>query len=244
MKLPVISIITVVFNAHSTLEATIKSVLKQDEDLFEYWIIDGGSTDGSLDIIRQYENQLAGWCSEPDKGIYDAMNKGVDRANGQWLYFLGGDDTLRTDILRQIYPYLDSKYSMIYGDILFDNGYLFRSFLGPRTVLQNTIHHQSVFYNSLLFADFRYDPTLTIVSEYDIHLRLYIRKESTYYIPIVIADCATGGASSQLLRSLSETNRVRSRHVKNKWKNKFLSMFLGLYYAQKRIRYLLYGHRV
>lgn len=244
MNKPLISIITVVFNARATLEATIQSVLSQDKELTEYWIIDGGSTDGTIDLIRQYEDQLAGWCSEPDNGIYDAMNKGIDRANGKWLYFLGGDDTLRQGILKQIQPYLIEPYSMVFGDVLFDNGHRYRSFLGPRTILQNTVHHQSVFYNSSLFATFRYDHTLTVVSEYDIHLRLYLQKAATYYISIILADCATGGASSELPRSLKETNRVRSRYIKNKWKNKFLSGFLGLYYTQKRVRYLLYGHRV
>jgi glycosyltransferase involved in cell wall biosynthesis len=244
MTNPLVSIITVVYNARTTLEATIKSVISQNNGLVEYWIIDGGSTDGTLDLLYKYEHNLAGWCSEPDKGIYDAMNKGIDRANGKWLYFLGGDDTLRPGIIKQIQPYLNLQYSIVFGDIMFDNGYQFRSFLGPRTILQNTIHHQSAFYNSSLFTGYRYDPLLTIVSEYDLHLRLYMQQAATYYVPLVIADCATGGASSELPRSLKETNQVRTRYVKNKWKNRFLSMFLGLYYTQKRIRYLLYGHRV
>jgi glycosyltransferase involved in cell wall biosynthesis len=244
MNKPLISVITVVYNARPTLEATIQSVLGQDKELVEYWIIDGGSTDGSIDLIRQYESQLAGWISEPDKGIYDAMNKGIDRANGDWLYFLGGDDTLRPDIAKQIQPYLTQQYSLVFGDALYDNGHRMRSFLGPRTVFQNTVHHQSAFYSASLFNGYRYDPTLTIVSEYDIHLRLYTEKSATCYVPLIIADCATGGASSQLDRSLKETNRVRARYVTGKWKNKLLSLGLGLYYAQKRIRFLLYGHRV
>ena len=244
MSRPLISIITVVYNARLTLEATLKSVLSQSSNLFEYWIIDGGSTDGSIELIRQYENQLAGWITEPDMGIYDAMNKGIDRSRGKWIYFLGGDDTLRPDVLERVESFLLPKYTMVFGDILFDNGYQMRSFLGPRTVLQNTIHHQSVFYNSGVFDDFRYDTSLRIVSEYDIHLRLYTQEATTLYIPIVIADCATGGASSELKRSLTETNKVRSKHIRNRWKHKFLSMFLSVYYAQKQIRYVLYGHRV
>jgi len=244
MIYPIISIITVVYNARPTLEETIKSVLSQKKDLVEYWIIDGGSTDGSIELILKYEQQLAGWISEPDNGIYDAMNKGIDRARGQWIYFLGGDDTLRPDIISQIQPHLYDSYSMIFGEVRFDNGYLYRSFLGLRTLLQNTVHHQSVFYNATLFENYRYDPSLTIVSEYDIHLRLYTEKQPTLRIPTIIADCATGGASSDLPRSLKETNRVRGRYVNNKLKHKFLSAFLRLYYAQKRLRYFLYGHQI
>ena len=244
MNHPLVSVITVVFNAHATLEKTIESVINQDKELFEYWIIDGGSTDGSVELIRKYEQKLAGWISEPDKGIYDAMNKGIDRARGQWLYFLGGDDTLRPNIIKQIQPFLNGQYSLVFGEVMFDNGHLYRSLLGPRTLLQNTVHHQSAFYNSSLFTNYRYDPTLTIVSEYDIHLRLYTEKALTFYLPLIIADCATGGASSELPRSLKETNRVRRRYVKDYYKFALLSAFLRLYYTQKRLRYWLYGHRV
>ena len=244
MNRPLISIITVVYNARLTLQATIESVLNQDRDLVEYWIIDGGSTDGSLNIISQYSDRLAGWISEPDKGIYDAMNKGIDRANGEWIYFIGGDDTLRPGIVKELQSHLNTHYSIVFGDVLFDNGHRMRSFLGPRTVFQNTVHHQSAFYNSSLFADYRYDPTLTIVSEYDIHLRVHVHKSTTHYVPLIIADCAVGGASSDLSRSLKETNRVRARYLPGKWKNRVLSMSLKLYYAQKRLRFLLYGHRV
>lgn len=244
MKKPLVSVITVVYNAHPTLEATIQSVLSQNKDIVEYWIIDGGSTDGSLEIVQRYEEELAGWVSEPDKGIYDAMNKGIDRAKGDWIYFLGGDDTLRPGIIDKVRTQLTSNFAMVFGDILFDNGYQMRSFFGPRTILQNTIHHQSAFYNVSLFANFRYDISLKIVSEYDLHLRLYMQKVPTKYIPLLIADCATGGASSELSRSLEETNRVRSRHLGSLWRHKSLSVFLSLYYAQKRLRYFLYGHRV
>lgn len=241
---PLISVITVVYNANNTLEKTIKSVLSQKIDLFEYLIIDGGSTDGSLDVIRKYEDKLCSWVSEPDTGIYDAMNKGIDRASGNWLYFLGGDDTLQLGIFDEIQKYLSKDYAMIYGKVLFDNGHIMQSFLGPRTILQNTIHHQSAFYNASLFSTFRYDTTLRIVSEYDLHLRLYVDKAAAKYVPVLVATCATGGASSELPLSLKETNQIRSRYVKSKFKNKMLSAFLTLYYSQKRIRFLLYGHRV
>ncbi|MBO0930949.1 glycosyltransferase family 2 protein [Fibrella aquatilis] len=244
MGKPLISVITVVYNAYSTLEATIKSVLDQNRELVEYWIIDGGSTDGSIELIRRYENDLAGWISEPDKGIYDAMNKGIDRANGDWIYFLGGDDTLRPDIVSQVKAELSKNYIIVFGDVLFDNGHRMRSFLGPRTIFQNTIHHQSAFYHKSIFNNYRYDPTLTIASEYDIHLKLYILKSPVCYVPIIIANCAVGGASSDLSQSLKETNRIRMRYVAGNWKNKILSVSLALYYAQKRLRYFLYGHRV
>ncbi|PHK33274.1 family 2 glycosyl transferase [Nostoc linckia z16] len=244
MKNKLVTVITVVFNARKTLEATIESVLNQDDELVEYCIVDGGSTDGTIDLIRKYEHRLGWWCTEPDNGIYDAMNKGIDHASGKWLYFLGGDDTLRPGVIRQVAPYLKDEYSIVFGDVKYDNGYQMRSFFGPRTLLQNTIHHQSAFYKNSLFSSYRYDTSIKIVSEYDLHLRIYLDKEPVNYVPIIIADCATGGASSESARSLRETNSIRTRYLKDSWKNKFLSVFLSLYYAQKRLRYVLYGHRI
>lgn len=244
MNSHLISVITVVYNACNTLDSTIQSVLKQDNNLFEYWIIDGGSTDGSIDIIRKYQHQLAGWLSEPDNGIYDAMNKGVDRANGKWIYFLGGDDRLRPGILKEIQPYLRINLSLLFGDIMYDNGNRYRSFISLRTILQNTIHHQSAFYNASLFKNYRYNTSMKIVSEYDVHLRIFMQRYPVHYIPLVIADCATGGASDNLNLSLIETNRIRGMHLKEEWKNKIFSILLGLYYTQKEIRQMLYGHKI
>lgn len=89
-----ISIITVSYNAAKTIEQTIQSVVNQTYDNIEYIIIDGGSTDGTVDIIKKYEDKIAYWVSEPDKGIYDAMNKGILKASGEYIYFLGADDWL------------------------------------------------------------------------------------------------------------------------------------------------------
>ncbi|MFO7616039.1 MAG: glycosyltransferase family 2 protein, partial [Bacteroidales bacterium] len=103
-ELPVVSVITVVFNGASTLEPTIRSVMDQLYPNIEYLIIDGGSTDGTLDIIHRYENQIAFWISEPDQGIYDAMNKGLDAATGDFVWFLNAGDLIYTpDTLSQLF---------------------------------------------------------------------------------------------------------------------------------------------
>ena len=89
-----ISVITVCFNAVSTIEKTICSVLNQSWSDLEYIIIDGGSKDGTVDILKKYSSRLSYYISEPDKGIYDAMNKGVKKASGDYVLFLGADDLL------------------------------------------------------------------------------------------------------------------------------------------------------
>jgi len=245
MAHPRISIITTVYNACSTLEETLKSVVNQEEGLFDYWIIDGGSTDGSLDIIRKYEHQLAGWVSERDKGIFDAMNKGVARSTGDWIYFLGADDTLQPDVLKRIYPHLTDPYKIVFGDVIFDNNQLFRSFLGPRTLMQNTLHHQSAFYHRSLFKDFQYDQSLPIQADYELNILAYTQHLPTKYVPTLIATYALGGNSAGATeKSLKEINLIRGRYIKSAWQNSYLTLFLRLYYWQKQFRFWLYGHSV
>lgn len=94
-----ISIITVSYNAVQTIEQTISSVVNQTYQNIEYIIIDGGSIDGTIDVIKKYEDKIAYWISEPDEGIYDAMNKGVKVATGDYIQFIGADDCLVNDIV-------------------------------------------------------------------------------------------------------------------------------------------------
>ena len=115
---PLISVVTICYNAKNHLEKTILSVLSQTYQDIEYIIIDGGSTDGTVDIIHKYSERLFYWISEPDKGIYDAMNKGMDRATGSWINFMNAGDTFcDNEVIKNIFGYNDlSDYSVIYGD--------------------------------------------------------------------------------------------------------------------------------
>ena len=228
MQEPPISIITVVYNACQTLEDTIKSVSSQDKSLFEYWIIDGGSTDGTIDIIRQYEHELAGWITEPDKGIYDAMNKGIDKAKGQWLYFLGADDQLNPNILTHVFLALDGKLAAVYGDVMYDTGDIMHSWLGYGTIMQNTLHHQATFYNSNLFENFRYNTNYRVISDYELNLQIYLKKLPTLFISHVIATCGSTGTSSVL--STVEVNDLRGKYIKNKAVNYLINSALKFYY--------------
>lgn len=223
-----ISIITVVLNAGQTLEAAIKSVLSQDKSLFEYWIIDGGSTDGSLDIIKKYSDQLAGWISEPDHGIYDAMNKGIDRVNGQWLYFLGADDQLNPEILTKVSPHLNPNLAAVYGDVIYDTGHIMHSWIGYGTIIQNTLHHQATFYNRNLFESFRYNVVYRIISDYELNLQIFLKKLPTLFVPYIIATCGSTGTSSVL--STVEVNDLRGKYVKNRVINYAINSVLEAYY--------------
>src|SRR5690349_21105763 len=113
---PLISIVTVVLNAADTLERTIQSVVQQPFRDYEYLILDGGSTDGTLQIVCKYESAIAYWNSEPDSGLYDAMNKGVGIAKGQWIFFLGADDVLVAN-LADVATELRDADTVYYGDV-------------------------------------------------------------------------------------------------------------------------------
>ena len=119
MNLPTISIITVAYNASNTIETTILSVVNQTYPNIEYIIIDGGSTDGTIDIIKKYESKITKWISEPDKGIYDAMNKGINLARGEWINFMNcGDSFYENNTLQVISDtIINSKdINVIYGN--------------------------------------------------------------------------------------------------------------------------------
>ena len=237
MKRPLISIITVVYNACSTFEATIKSVVNQQEELFEYWIIDGGSTDGSVDIIRKYEDRIAGWISEPDKGIFDAMNKGIDRVAGEWLFFLGADDLLTEGIIAKIAPHLQPDLSVVYGNVMFDTGHIMRSRIGLRCLFENRLHHQSAFYRRDLFDNFRYDQKFRVCADYELTLRIYLQKKPSLYVPYNVAIFASGGNSNEL--TSGDVNSIRGIYLKNPPLNNLLSYTIDIYYAYFRTKVLI-----
>ena len=112
--LPKLSVITIVYNNANDIERTILSVIRQTYENIEYIIIDGGSTDGTLDIIKKYEPHIAGWISEPDEGIYNAMNKGLKMAGGDYVLFMNsGDEIYDHNTVKQVFssaPYADIYY--------------------------------------------------------------------------------------------------------------------------------------
>lgn len=212
---PLVTVVTPVFNGRRTLEACLASVASQTLRSVEHVVVDGGSTDGTLDLLRSWDGELAAWTSEPDRGIYDAMNKGIARARGEWLYFLGADDALAAaDVLERCAPLLRGGAAVVYGDVRYPGGRLFRSKAGPMLLVGNTIHHQGAFYAARVFEGWRYDPGLRLVADYDLNLRLWRGGERFARADVVVAECGDEGASNVRVReSFVEMNRVRRRHV-------------------------------
>jgi putative colanic acid biosynthesis glycosyltransferase len=227
LEYPLISVITTTYNAVATFEKTIESVINQSRAV-EYIVIDGNSTDGTIKVAQQYRNCITVLLSEPDNGIYDAMNKGIDRATGEWLYFLGADDALNEGVLEKILPYLNSNVEVVYGNVIYDTGHIMHSRVGLRSLLENTLHHQSAFYHRNLFEEFRYNTSYKINADYELTLRIYLEKRATRYVPYLIATCGSTGASSTL--SSIETNKLRGQYLGNSFLNQILSIILNGYY--------------
>lgn len=197
--LPLISIITVVYNGARYLEETILSILNQSYPNIEYIVIDGGSTDGTLDIIKRYENDIDYWVSEKDEGIYDAMNKSIKCITGKWILFMGSDDTLFSPYtVELISKYMTSANTIYYGDVIMRP--LNKQYCGEISkskILKKNICHQSIFYPLSVFKKYSYNTKYYIYADYDLNLKCFTNKTIHFqYIPQVIANFNINGISS------------------------------------------------
>ena len=193
-----ISVITVCYNAADTLEKTIQSVLGQTYRNIEYIIIDGGSTDGTVEIIHRYANRLAYWVSEPDEGIYDAMNKGILVSRGKYIYFLGADDTLCENVLLEIAPLLTHTHTIYYGDVYMINQK--RSYDGLFSCYKLAIHnicHQAIFYSHSIYEERLYDVNYRLFADYVFNIQSWGDKRIKFvYLPFIVANFNDCGRSS------------------------------------------------
>jgi glycosyltransferase involved in cell wall biosynthesis len=180
---PLVSIITPSFNQASYLEQTILSVLNQDYPNLEYIIVDGGSTDGSLEIIKKYEDSLAWWVSEPDQGQTDAINKGFATANGEVLGWLNSDDTYLPGAIAGAAAYLETHQNtgMVYGeaDLIDESGTIIGKFPSRQTdyrrLRRGYVHipQQAAFFRSRLWREVGpLDPTFFFAMDYDLWVRI------------------------------------------------------------------------
>lgn len=194
-KKPILTVITVSYNAVKVIEQTILSIVNQNFEDFEYIIIDGGSTDGTIDMIKKYQDKISFWISEPDNGIYDAMNKGIQYAKGEWLIFMNSGDLFHSkDFYKNIF--LDNKeinqYDIIYGNTLAKNkGEILsipRKVIKPDFFFLNTICHQSVFFNKRVFNTVGvYNLDYKIISDRDLLYRIANSNGKFYYVEDIIS---------------------------------------------------------
>ena len=198
LPLPLVTIITVVFNGEKHLEQTIQSVINQTYDNVEYIVIDGGSTDGTVDIIRKYEEKIDYWVSEPDNGIYDAMNKALTIAKGDWILFLGSDDIL-INCLEELSIILKNPSNIYYGDVYSKRKHKLYGgrFDFARLVVQN-ICQQSIFYPKEVFQDRNFDLIYEYLADYHFNMITYREAKFKFsYIPKLVAIYGDEGVSYQ-----------------------------------------------
>ena len=180
---------TVVFNGGKHLEQAILSVITQSYGNFEYVIIDGGSTDETLDIIDKYTEQIDYWLSEPDSGIYEALNKAVKLARGDWLYVLGADDRLCPGSLERIAAYLLDKSVIYYGNVtMISDGSRYDGYFNAYKLMYKNICHQSILYPRRVFDYHRYEIRYKTSSDFVLAQKCHGDKRFRFeYVPVDVA---------------------------------------------------------
>ena len=224
-----VSVITAVYNNKHYIEGCIKSVLCQNLPHLEYIIIDGGSTDGTLDIIKDYEGRISKWVSEPDNGIYDALNKGIGMATGDIIGFLHADDMYadKTVIENVVHVMSQKKCDSCYGDLVYvdkDNTdrtirYWRSGEFSPDLLRKGWMPpHPTFFVRHEVYEKCGvFDTSFKIAADYELMLRfLGKHRISTCYIHEVLIKMRIGGASnrsiSNILRKSSEDLRAMKMH--------------------------------
>ncbi|MCX6790712.1 MAG: glycosyltransferase family 2 protein [Candidatus Gribaldobacteria bacterium] len=216
---PLVSVITVTLNSVKTLEKTIQSVLAQTYPCIEYIIVDGGSLDGTLEIIKKYESKITYWISEKDSGIYQAMNKGIKQAKGEWIHILNSDDYYTTpnalsDFIQRVKSDQNKFY---YGTMYLENEN------GKRTVQKypfNWLNYWKLYYSAyiahptLLVNQEQYqqiglyDESFKIAADHDLILRL-CKKYRAQFLDVPLTVMSLGGASAKDNRkTFNEFKRV------------------------------------
>ena len=199
---PLISIVTVVFNGESFLEGTIQGVINQSYDNVEYIVIDGGSTDRTIDIIKKYEDRVDYWVSEPDGGIYDAMNKGIKVSSGVWVNFMNSGDVFADDgALERMDLSLYDGYALVYGNTIQDDKISSHA-LKIKTLERGEMMacHQSMFFNqNILKEELKYYAHYKIGGDYELVNRIYLGyKDLIKYVNITVAIFQSDGVGSKV----------------------------------------------
>jgi glycosyltransferase involved in cell wall biosynthesis len=245
-----LSIITINYNNYQGLKKTVKSVLDQSVIDFEYVVIDGGSDDGSLEFLESIKADCFRYISEPDSGIYNAMNKGIQMASGKYLLFLNSGDFFgNEDVLTNISTYLNKDFSILAGNIIFedDKGKRLREhpeILTFSYLVSNAISHPSTFLKRNLFVKYgNYDESLKIVADWAFFLKvLGLNNESYFKIPETISVFNTTGVSSEeenLDSVYKEREEVLSSYFPRIFNNENDSYIFNKFIStNKRFKYL------
>ena len=214
MRNPKISIITVVYNGRQYIEDTILSVINQQYSNFEYIIVDGNSNDGTQEVIKKYDSKIDYWVSENDSGIYDAMNKGIEIASGDWVIFMNCGDTFYNDqILEDVFTKkLDTDVKLLYG------GCKVRSDWGTFTIkarpdgeIWKSFTHQSIFSKIELNREFHFNLNFKAASDFNFVYTVFSKGFRTYPLDMLISEVQyISSGHSAINELLSQKEVLRS----------------------------------
>ena len=214
-----ISIITVSFNSEQTIERTIKSVVNQNYDDIEYILIDGGSSDRTIDIVKKYEKSISYWVSEKDAGIYDAMNKGLRHCTGEIIAFLNSDDWYEENIFADVADcFRTESIQLLCGDMYIHREGTVSKYHVNENVAQQVVRYSMAYPHPTMFARKRlfdqygnFDTQYKIAADYDWFLRVYVHNEKIKVIDKVVTNFSYGGVSTKeekMLCILDEQRQV------------------------------------
>ena len=213
---PALSVILVCKNPGPRLQAALASVWAQLHIHPEIIVIDGGSTDGSREWLTAQRARLTPLVSEPDAGLYPAMNQGIALATGAWILFLGADDRLVGDmVLSEALNWMNkTEAGVAAGEVAYDDGRIYKLRSNVNPCARNFVHHQGTFYRRSLFAENdAFDTSLAVMADYEFNVRLWKNRVRFKPIPLRIAACGTGGLSdSGRWRGYREEIAVRHRY--------------------------------
>ena len=212
-----VTIITVCYNAVDLIEDTLESVLNQTYANLEYIVIDGGSKDGTIDVIRKYESRIAKFISEPDKGIYDAMNKGIAFSTGEWINFMNAGDVFVNDtVIEDVFSRTIKKdVGLIYGNVLMNypgnDGIVKVLDNLKKGQIQFSLNHQSTFTKGDFLREVGYDISYKLAADANSFNEIYKRGLGFQYVPVTIScyEAVNGVSSKQMFLLHREFSRIK-----------------------------------
>lgn len=211
-----ISVVTICFNCAADLEKTILSVASQTNNSIEYIIIDGGSKDGTLKVIDKYKQNITKWISEPDNGIYDAMNKGIDMSTGDWIIFMNAGDVFYSEsVIADVFSkQFADDVKLIYGDVMLDFGKLglLPKKLGKvsKESAPFEICHQSVFTKADILKQIHYDTNYRIGADCNSFATIHRMGYKLEHVPVFISrfEVVGGVSSKNIMRAYFEHAKI------------------------------------
>jgi len=234
MEGPLVSIITVVYNNKHGIEKTLNSVFAQTYTAIEYIVIDGGSTDGTLDIISRYQDKIDILISEPDRGIYDAMNKGLGLATGQLIGIINSGDFYEKDAIETVVNSCNENPQVaIFHGILrvFDASGEFKSIIGNHSsfLVKGMIEHPTCFVKRAVFLKYGvFNLAYKSSADYEFMLRMKKLKVSFMFIEKILSNYYTGGISFQTT-ALLETLQIKQQYgLMSRYKKVLIANIISL----------------